>query len=451
MRYLYNPQDWADLLIIMSDYEASDVAVDIGGYLGDYIPGRPGRYLDVSDRLKDGDYSISSDSVAWSFSGNISGYLPSKLRNAPLRLYADFDGITVPLFEGHVSLPVPNDDYTTQVVSATPGSLLDKISLRRFLEFSQMTPEQIVRAALYMIPLYDRANIRIVPFGQPLMDFLGDDGFEDQDTPMAILSAVMDQVEYFYQDTPIGRGHRADKDVGTGEGIEPVWEYDAENGREVLSWTDPAWATPDEQYSSVVVRKKEDDGTYTVWEEVPVFYPGLEYPPVGDQISWIDWDGDSGVGAHERAVTEARTLGAGKWKLDTTVAFNPFYDEQDVIKARSTYEDDTGYYERHWRAVVEGVQQNILGDALSTDLSCRAYLLGEERLPDPPIILHGVSAGVVAYDELTLLFEETAREGIIHSSVSWAEETPTEVVLLTGAPVVSEDAREIVLADEIEA
>lgn len=386
---------------IVSDYSNSGIAVGLGCYLGDD--------LDLTDYLESGDYSIdASSSPAWTFAGNIAGRLPLRYRNAPLRLVGDFGGIEMELLHARAALPIQNTgDYTTQLIAGTPGMFLDKSTLDQQVIFNAARPETVLRNAVYRVPYYDRARISIAPFDTPRItrglnvgnnSTGSSDAFTDEQTPMDIISSIVEEVDLVFFDTALA-GFVAIKNPGVGEGQPMVWDYDVDSPEVLEPFDEPIFATPDEQYTRVIVRDKFEDGTYRIYEEWPVDYSSLTYPPATSRSLYLPFSDvttpDAWQQARQLGVDTARRLEKGVFNGSITVAFNPFLEPFDLITIYDEHEDDSGRYRRGWQCVLEGVSHTF-GDGISSQLSFMATILRNERIPDDPIVIEPLSTGVTS-------------------------------------------------------
>lgn len=382
----------ARLISIIKDYEKAGIAVD----LRLEIDGK-----DYSDRLESGDWGISKDDVAWTLSCNLSGWLPADIVNSPTKLIVDIDGIVMVGFYGRISIPTPKPEYYTEFNAATPGALLGKVALREETEYLQRSPEFIIRDALYRVQFYDKGQIRIPEYNKPLIDRVEDDAFNDDQHPSDILDTVKEEISAQFYDTPTG-GHVVLPFSGAGEGLPVVWTYDATDDREVFVWTPPAFASPDEQFTSVVVRHRDKDGDNVIEEEQPVNYFAFAHPPATDQTLYIEFTEEfdeadlNHQGAAQRArqlaTDNANALSLGTYNGQHTVAFNHLLEPGDIISFDEEYEDDSGLYHRRWRCVIEGMKHSF-GEALETVLDTRCYLMRIVKISELNPAIPGVTPG----------------------------------------------------------
>lgn len=455
MRRIYNADMEAWLHEVIRDYEAHEnLAV---GFLMLYGP------LDVTDRLEAADWGAGGDSWSWDLSATIWGHLPTRVsggrdaRNAPVQLTANFGGYLLPIFEGRTSWPSTSDDYATELLAATPGAYLDKVTLGGYVEYRGHSPQWVYRDALRRVPLYDFGRLRIPAFESPGIWRTIDtgDAFVDADTPGSIISFVDELTGAMGFDDPVGRGHHVLRDVGTGETAEVAWRYDATDERQVLErFEEPVPAAPDEQYRRVIVRDRFDDGTIRVREIFAVDYSRWENPPLAGQDLIIDFAGTEDTlgepvdvtaeAAYRRAQKEAALLSNFLHSGSATVAFNPLLEPKDVVTFESKYEDDTGLYRRLWRAVLEGVSHSFDNATLQTELEFTCVLMEEARLPDEPIVLRGLTPAVVRYDQVGVIVRENARTVSIEDSVTWAV-SQARTILLTDEAPATENARTVTI------
>lgn len=412
MRTLPDKRNHDALVEIIHDYEAANALVEM--FL--FIDGR-----DLSVYLESGDVTGGGDGVAWSMGATLSTRLENDLENSPVRLHSVIGGIPVPIFRGVMpTYDSPDEGHETDIIAATPGHLLDKISLGEHTEYVGMTPHSVMQDALFRVPLYNRGGVRIAMFNKPIINRIGSDGFEDAQTAGDVLSDVMGLLDILAYDDPVHYGCRVFRNPGAaGEGAGIAWAYDAQ-GREVRSWTRPRFASPDEQYRKVVVRDLLDDGTRRVWAERDVNHARLKHQPFAGQIFWVDWvapEDGSDAEATQAAADMARKLAGGVYGGSTEVAFNPLLEPGDLVVFRDIDEDESGRYQRTWRARLNSVSSTF-SDTLSTALDYEATLVKEERLPDPPIRLIGASAGnrpaslidfAIGLDEEGRLYLNTSR------------------------------------------
>jgi hypothetical protein len=399
MRTLYDSEEQNRLVAFLKgrEYEASGVEYRL------YVGPR-----DFSDLLESGDYGVGAGSPAWSFSANLPLRLSRRLRGAPVRLFADLGGISLLVFNGKLSLPVPSPDtYSTDLLAATPGALLSTNTLDDIVEFPGNSPRAILRDAFYRVPAYDRGRVMIPAFNSPILTFMKDTAFRDEDHPKTIIDAVAGIIDFSYYDTPHDSGVDVEPEPGTGEGRAVEWDYLIDS-HEVFSFPEPKWATPDEQYTRVVVRDRFDDNSIRVWEPADVDYSDLIYPPEGSQTLYISWAGVSGSPGEARAlaVNTARSLKRGSWTVDPIVAYNTLLSPGRPVTFAGEHEDDEGLWWRVWRCVILGMK-NPVGEGVATQLLTRAVLLLEDRLPDPPIVLAGVSPGVAITPRVLFEFDGT--------------------------------------------
>jgi hypothetical protein len=237
------------------------------------------------------------------------------------------------------------------------------------------------------------------------------DGFEDEAHPMDIISSVDEEAKSVEYDTPYNRGFVWILDPGYGEGQEVVWEYDATSTDEVIEWTEPEWASPDEQFVEVVVRSRLDDtsatdgvgpgGKYRIWETWPVYYEH-DYPPIDGATHFIDISAEDDPSqqyvADEAARTEARELARkyskGQYAGTMTVAFNPLLEPYDVYTVAADREDISGRYRLLWRCVIDGIEHGF-AEELETRLSFIATIARSRKIGEPTAPVAGLSAGVV--------------------------------------------------------
>lgn len=449
IRQIYNQEVHDRLKEIVTDYEGHDASTDL--MLS--VDG-----VDYSDRLENGDWQISEGSPAWTLQANLSGVLStSEVLNSPARLSANIAGIFLSVFEGDVSVVDAFDDYSSSILAATPGQYLDKIPLRVPVGYVDKPPEWVMRDALYRIKRYDKGRITIPPFSRPIIRKLlrEGDGFEDNQYPKDILDSVAELVSASYYDEPVDYGHTVYRDVGTGEGQPEAWRYDAQDDKQVYAWSSPAPATPGEQFTSVVVRERKDNGTLRFWQEYPIFYTNLKHRPQQGQIMFVDFsttldpDDDpldtlTKADAQRRAKKEADSLGRMLHFGSFDAAFNPFLKQNNVLTLESTREDDKGRYRTIWRAVITDLTHPFDANSIYTTIGYRSVIASEVRLPDPPIILPGVTPNIVSFRDLRFAVMETDEDIVIDDSVEWAIDLGEDILFTDDAPV-TEEAEDIVI------
>lgn len=388
MRSFTYEEDFDYLVEIIKDYPGSGLGPDFNLIIGEHDD-----YSMIFDR---GEHKIGGDSPAWLLTTNLPVKIRRSLERAPVRLETVIGNITMPIMEGRMLSRVPStsDDTSTDLIFGTPGSFLDKVKLRVPTSYSGRTPRAVLRDAIYRVRDYNRSRVEIPNFTSPLLYFTGEDQFVDEDSPKTILDAVAERLRFTQWDTMSDYGTRIMLDPGAGEGYPYAWEYDAQ-GPEVFRWNEPAWATPDEQYTSVIVRDRYEDGTLRILYEAPVSYAAFEYEPTADQPMYISWEavGTTDADARTVAVQTAEALSRGGYRSEYEVAYNPLLEPFDVLIAHEEYEDQTGLYKRVWRQIVESLTNSIDDQGVKTKIGYRSYILSEERMPDPPIILPGISLG----------------------------------------------------------
>lgn len=399
-RRFANPRLQAEWGEIIRDYEASGELVAFRLILGDTDYG----YIESATLGAD------SGSLPWTLDTQLSDRIPMSLINAPVRLFCEIAGDQMMLFKGEASYPAPSSEWTTNLTSLTSGHWMDKATLDEPVDINGETPESAIRNALYRVP-YDRARVNVYPWQTPLIyrlrnvalppeDVAGSwaGGFERTDVPKSILDSLLAEVRGVSIDHPLD-GNMTIPDPGVGEGQDIVWDYEADSKEVLEPFVTPSWAAPDEQYTRVVVQSLLEDGT----DRIPpaewiVDYSGMPYPPRVGRTLYIDLSDqtvEAEMEARDLAVKAARNAGKGLWTGDTVVAFNPFLLPYDCITMGHYHEDSTGVYRRLYRCIITSLSHNLIGETLATNLGFNAVVLQNERLPDTPIILPGLSAGNV--------------------------------------------------------
>lgn len=449
IRQIYNKDVHDFLKEVVADYEGHDASTELMLGVGE---------VDLSDDLEDGDWSITEDAVPWTLFANVTGELSSHdFLNAPLRLRVNIAGHIIDAFDGKVALPEAHEDYSSSLLGATPGTYLDKIPLRVPVEYFAKTPAFVIRNALYRIRAYDKSKITIPRFSSPLITKLlrEGDGFEDNQYPQDILDSVKDIVGSSYYDEPHNRGHTCYKDVGTGAGQQIAWHYDVADDKQVYAFSAPTPASPAEQYTSVVVRERHDDGSLRLWSEYPVFYGNLRYAPEQGQTLFVDFDttdespirdpGDlkTRADAQRRAKKEADDLGRMVHFGSFDVAFNPFLKPMNVLSLESVREDNRGKYRLIWRSVVTDLSHSFDKSSIHTTIGHRSVITSEVRLADPPIVLAGVNPQVIDFArDMRLLVMETEEDVIIDDSATWVIDMGEDFLFTDDAPVVELEGAE---------
>jgi hypothetical protein len=446
-RVIYNPETEAQIREWVKDYARSGIAPQPLLQIGT---------TDYTQRLDGANWQVQSGSPAWDLSASLTGNIPAaRARNAPCTLAFDFGGIKVDMFHGRGSWPQPDQDNVTTVLAVTPGGWLDKLPLGTAVTYINRTPQWVLRDALTRVAYYNRGMIFIPAFNNPLITRQVDDAFEDAAHPIDIIQAVAGMLNISYYDTPVNFGHVVRLDVGTGDGENVAWAYNAQDDKEVLEkWVEPTPVSPDEQVTEVVVREYFENGTLKVWEKAAVPYFGLDYPPLSGQIQFIDFVSSpddpiqlpkTQADAHAQAVKEARKYIYLEHTTTQKVAFNPFHLPNDVLTWSSEYEDDTGFYARQWRTVVQGVEHDYAETELATMLDLSCYLLSEDRLPDPPIRLSGILENVVLFDTVRELVAEMEYELVIDDIANWAIDDGDSILLTDDAPMIDESAVSVLI------
>lgn len=399
------PVEWRHerLLEVMKDYEGNDATVNINLYLGE---------KDISDRFLSGKLTCGGSETCWKLDAQITERINLEQRNAPVRMTVDIEGIVMTSLKARVTLPVAQTGFVTNLLASTPGALLDKISLREFVEYNSKTPQWVIRDAAYRVGYYDRSQVFIPAFDKPVINLIQEDAFKEDGKPRAILDAIAPEVDCLYYDTQLG-GLRTLKDPGIGEGADVEWTYNT-NSPEVMEFAGMTWATPDEQFTEVVVRSPLSDpkatngtgpgGRFQFWYEWGVDYSELEWPPCTGQTMWVTFDTieddpdpvGTQLDARQLAFKNADRLSRGLWTGSIKVAFNHLLEPGDVIMIEDDDEDDDGFFHKIWRCVIKSVSWGIEETSLYTTLEVQAILLSNERLPAYVLSLPGVSAGTTS-------------------------------------------------------
>jgi hypothetical protein len=411
---------------------------------------------DMTEGFDTANIKITKDAPAWDLSTNVMTNLDLRsIRRAPVRVRADFDGTLVDVFQGREDgLARHENDYSTSFLASTPGSWLSKIALHAPVEYDRRSPRWVLRDALYRSPYYDRGNVHIAPFDTPQITRMDDTRFEDDAYPSDIIEAVREMVSFSHKDTPTRWGHRLREDVGTGAGQPITWVYDAHDDREMVErWVEPAPVSPEDQPTVVIAREYYDNGDRKIWQEAGVFNYGDKYPSptIPKFLDFASNTNDpeeielTAADAYRMAVEEARVYRQLEHTNSSVVSFNPYLWPDDVITFTSRAEiTNRGFYQRSWRAVINGLAHDYQAPKLVTNLDYRCYLVAEARLPDPPIRLPGVTAAVLDFEEVMPLIKFTDKEVIFAPTATWALATDKEIIFSEEAPVTVTD-REIVV------
>ena len=362
------------------DWEASDLAPMLLLFVGEE---------DLSERLESGQYG--QDLAPITLDGTLSGVLPLRLEGGPVRVEVEVGGVLVPGLRGFVSIPEEGDDRaSTRQLASSAGALLSRVKLRQVVEYPGNTPEYVVRDALYRLP-YERGLVYVESVGTPILNFVLDGGFTEEQSPQDILSRVEEQAPYSFRDTAYG-GHVAEVSLGLGRAPEPFFVYDSS---ELLAWKRPARAM--EQYAYVEVFRKNPDGSDAYRQTAEVDYPGVDYPPFAGLTLSVPFDDETGDGprrAQQHANDLALAHGRGLYSSDPTLPYMPLLERNDAFGVRDVSEDDDGFWERVWLHRVDKFQHPF-SRGLETKTSCQATVRDEQRVKAPTLVLAAFSPGVL--------------------------------------------------------
>ncbi len=398
MRTLYSARQQEAVLEAIEDWEHQEAPVfyklTIGGF-------------SYSDRLLECELGTTDGSPAISLDATLDGRLSEDLNNAPTRVWAEIDGIQIPRLAGTVTQALhPRDGFSTDFLSASPGALLDKVAMvpadkaRNLTEYPATTHDRVIYDAVRRLTGrggYRPGGARIPPFGRPKANYVGSEGFEDESRVKAVLDKVASEVMCVYRDGS-DRSFAVLENPRTGEGQHVARRYDVDS-RDVLEWSPPTLASPDEQYTEVVVRDRLDSGEYAVYARSEVSFYGNPYPPFPGQtfyVAFSDADPDKATNATQMARDVAAEFRNPAHKASVLLSYNPLIERGDVLRFDEDRRDDAGFWRMRWRAVVEDWADVLDEGGLSTRLSCRFYLLSRTPLRDPAIPLPGVDPGRVS-------------------------------------------------------
>lgn len=384
MYQLAHAADHRRLIHILSALEENDAGIQLLLFVGNG---------DYSDLLGEGSVSVSESAPAILADLTLDTRVRRDSERGPVSLKADIDGILVPLLSGSISQPEYQEDFSCKLIAASSGGLLNKVRLvpsnttRHVTEFASWTPERVIRNAVMRcagVGGYDPGGIYIQRIGAPLLNYVGDDAFEDTAKCWDVLDKISKQLSLLYRDTP-DNGFEAINAPLAGEGNPSVWDYET-TSTQVLKWSPPMLKAPDEQYSDVLVRKREDDGSYSAIGYAKVTYFHTAYALHIDQTLVIDYpdplDSQAASRARRMAFDQARLIGRGVYKGEPVVSFNPLLQKGDLITFREDYVDEKGRWRRVWHAVITAYK-HVFKEGIETDLTCDFYLVEEELLAPP--------------------------------------------------------------------
>lgn len=392
-----------DLVDLLKNFEVRDASVDFRLALGN---------ADLTHRFSSGKMTCGGSETSWKLDAVITERISNNLRNAPVRLITDVNGITLTSLYARVTLPTAGNNFTTRLLAATPGALLDKVPLGKFTEYDTKTPQWVIRDAAYRVAVYDKNQVIIPEFDTPKIKRSMDKGYEDETKCKTVIDDTVTLVDAIYYDTQLG-GLHVMEDPGTGIGKDVAWTY-ATDSPEVIDFVGLTWATPDEQVTDVVVRKRLDephkkggvgpDHDYQLYYSWPVDYSELDYPPCPGQKMYLpyeyDPDEDDPVEkqneARQLAFDTAYDLSNGLWSGSIKVVFNHLLEPGDVIMIEEDDEDDDGAYHRIWRCIINSVAWDITETSVTSTFEVTGILQREVRLRPSIAPLRGVSPGNVA-------------------------------------------------------
>ena len=356
---------------------------------------------DIADEIVEGEWG-QDDSGATSLDFTLGAVLPRRLEEAPVEYWVDVRGVRVPLLYGPVSsFEVGEDRVTTDPFwAATPAALWARTTLDEPFEFSGMTPEQIARVALSLIP-YPRGGVEIAPLEEPILSFTKAAGteFKKNDYVSSIIDALLEETTYVFRDDARGH-HFANPAIEVGGGGRPERTFDAS---EVIGWKPPSRA--DLRYNQVVVFRTNPDGQDAYRERAPIAYRG-QRAPFQHHTFYVELDevgSEGATRAKQLAYDLSRKFSRGVYRGETNWPnFDPFVERQDVFGVYEDHRDMDGSWQRFWMLWIENFkhQRGAFDDegaseAINTRVGYAGTILEEDLIDVPTIIFGRASSGVV--------------------------------------------------------
>jgi hypothetical protein len=409
------------VLEIVRDYDAADVSPSFSLRIGGQ---------EYGDRIQSCSWGWG-EGAAQLLTARIGGRVPMRLNRAEVNLDVDIGGYEYEALRGvQTRISHPQEEYVTDLESATAGAYLEKTQLQQNFSILGWTPEQVVYNAVARVP-YDRSKIRIHRFLAPEINRSRagegterDDSMDETESAQDMLDIVggeESEVKCVYFDT--ARGFRLDADPGLGEG-QPVWWRYTKGSHELIKWDTPMPVDPDQEYSKVVVLDKSEDGlTDRIREERDVYHRGSQIKPWGGSVLHLPFT-DRSVGASERAALlcfkTAELAGRGIHTVSgVEVAFNPFLWPYRPVVFAEDHRDDDGMWYREWLAIVQkDLTHSKEAGVAKTTFSVVCVKLVEELIPDPQIALPGVSAGTVSTGSVGVPYGEVVKLGQTYDFVN---------------------------------
>lgn len=387
----------AQLRAALANPRRGSQAIGVEVFLGD---------LNISATVEEAKWgSADQSSPTLIFEGKVAGYLPWEYNRAPLEVRTTFAGVTITEFRGVGAQLKYEPDNATSIKVSTPGAYLDKVPLGRFVTYTNALPETVIRDAIFTLKSYNRGDIKIEPFGRPLVNFSlnstatgTQQGFAERDFPSSMLSRVFEMVGAVAVDSR-NAGFRCFYDplLGTSAPLADHFRAD-----EVLGWNPPEIADPDEQYTSVVVSQEDSGQVQRILASQSVNWKGYRYPPPEDIplfLPFTDVGANSADRAANLAMRTAQAIGAGEHKTTFSIPYNPFLEKWDVIGVTERFRDDHGPWLREWIGPIPGgvTTHFSRGEALITTLSVTLTTKRKERIRETLGILPGVVAARVTH------------------------------------------------------
>lgn len=372
-------RDEQRILDIIVDWESANVSplliFKIGGE-------------DYSDLIPEG--SVKQDGMAIVLDVTFADNLPLRLYGAPVSLSVSIEGIEIPMMQGLVSLPQPNDDdVTTKFLAASAGSLADKHPLNERVEYSGASPRFVVQDALRRLPYEDRIEVENVE--SPTLYFArgnAEGPFERYQGVNDILSKVGEKVPFVFRDTAWG-GHKAFVSTGLAT-IPEVPDYLQFRAEELLFWKSPALAL--DQYARVIVHRENPDGS-DAFEPVvlDVTYTGRDFPPPIGSTFLIPFTEDASA-ALKLGYDKVKELARGLYKSGPTLPFYPLLERTDAFSVAEGKYEEGKLYERLWLHYVDA-WAHAWGEGFDTKPACSVTLLDEDEIKAPTLNLGLISGG----------------------------------------------------------
>lgn len=340
---------------------------------------------DYSDRLITAKWGSAKDTPALTLQATLAGTLPARLENASVELVTEVDEVSIPQFYGKASRPraTTGDVFTTGLIAATPGALLDKITLDAYTTYPGYTPNRIILDALLRVPTYESGQISVEVTSTPVLTFTGDKGFSDDQTPANILAEVKKQADYVLYDTPF-LGCVAEKVPQIGDLSRVIRTY---NAGDLINYSPPTLA--DQQYTAVVARRVDpaNRANYLVYAKAPIDTSYLPNPPVGPRTLFINFDDETASGpsaAQQTAYDRAERLKFGVFSASQQFPYDPLLTKYDAYLVNDSYEDDEQIWKISWLYFVDGFWHELLSTGeVRTTVEATVTRVSSEPQPAP--------------------------------------------------------------------